>query len=56
MSQGKGVLVATCDACNRREVVVEVKCFNGHVLRLCLPVLMEAVRRGKRKLPKEPAV
>lgn len=53
MSQGKGVKVGTCDACNRREVVAEVKRHTGQEVQFCLPVLAEAVRRGRRKMPKD---
>jgi len=50
--QGENVKIGTCDVHRQREVVAEIKLWNGHVIQLCLPVLKEAVNRIQDKRPK----
>ena len=51
MTQGKGILIAYCDACfankrgHQRTVVAEIKLSSGRIIRLCEKCLRESLER-----------
>ena len=51
MTQGKGILIAYCDACfadkqtHQRTMVVELKVSSGRIIRLCEKCLREPLER-----------
>ena len=51
MTQGKGILIAYCDACfankrgHQRTVVAELKVSSGRIIRLCEKCLRESLER-----------
>ena len=61
MTQGKGILIAYCDACfankrgHQRTVVAELKVSSGRIIRLCEKCLREPLERlhAREKQDKE---
>ena len=61
MTQGKGILIAYCDACfadkqtHQRTMVVELKVSSGRIIRLCEKCLREPLERlhAREKQDKE---
>ena len=51
MTQGKGILIAYCDAClaskcgTKRIMVAEIKLSSGRIIRLCKECLRESLER-----------